>query len=130
MNDPNVESIVAEAAPSTKTVMMRGIRGRCPRCGEGKLFRRYNIMIERCDACGLKYLQDQGDLFGYLFLIDRALFVAPLIVMIYFRAYVPNQNWFYGLCVVMLFALFYTLPHRTGMSLALEYLFRRKKGTA
>jgi uncharacterized protein (DUF983 family) len=113
--------------PSFREAMLRGFRRRCPRCGEGRLFRRYNIMVERCEVCGLKYLEDQGDLFGYLFLIDRALFITPLIVMIYFRSYVPNQNWFYLLCVVMLFALFYTLPHRTGMSLALEYVFRRKR---
>ena len=124
------ETLTIGESPSTREALLRGIRRRCPRCGKGKLFRRYNIMVERCDVCGLKYLQDQGDLFGYLFLIDRAVFIAPLIVMIYFRAWVPNQMWFYGLCVVMLFALFYTLPHRTGMSIALEYLFRRKKGTA
>ena len=118
---------MSDESPPLKTLLLRGARGRCPRCGEGKLFRRYNIMVDRCEACGIKYLEDQGDLFGYLFVLDRGLFVFPLIVMIYFRSYVPNQNWFYLLCVVMLVGLFYTLPHRTGMSLALEYYFRLRR---
>jgi len=84
-------------------------------------------MVDRCDVCGLKYLEDQGDLFGYLFLLDRGLFIFPLVAMIYFRSYVPNQNWFYLLCLVMLFTLFYTLPHRTGMSLSLEYYFHHTR---
>ena len=113
--------------PSFKTVVARGAGKRCPRCGEGLLFKRYNILLDRCEVCGLKYLEDQGDLFGYLFLIDRGLFIFPLIVMIYFRSYVPNQNWFYLLCVVMLFTLFYTLPHRTGVGVSLEYWFRLRR---
>ncbi len=130
MTSENPVTAESETALSFRTIAMRCVRGRCPRCGSGRLFRRYNILFERCDVCGLKYLEDQGDLFGYLFLVDRALFIAPLIVMIYFRAYVPNQNWFYLLCVVMLAALFYTLPHRTGLSLAIEYYFFRRKSAA
>jgi uncharacterized protein (DUF983 family) len=108
-----------------KTLIARGWRKRCPRCGEGQLFRRYNILHERCSNCGLQYLEDQGALFGYLFLIDRALFVAPLIVMIFFRLYVPGAGWFYASCVVLVFALFYTLPQRSGVGVALHY-FRRQ----
>jgi hypothetical protein len=67
---------------------------------------------ERCSVCGLQYLEEQGALFGYLFLIDRALFLFPLIVMIYFRLYVPGAAWFYASFVVFVFALFYTLPRQ------------------
>lgn len=119
---------MTEPIPPFKTLMARGARKRCPRCGEGRLFKRYNILLKDCEVCGLKYLQDQGDLFGYLFLVDRALFVFPLVVMVYFRASVPNANWFYLLLAVMLFLLFYTLPHRTGMSVALDYRMRRRHG--
>ena len=31
----------------------RGLLGRCPRCGEGKLFQGFLGLRERCDRCGL-----------------------------------------------------------------------------
>ena len=68
-----------DETPSLKTLLVRGWRKRCPRCGEGRLFRRFNILHKSCSVCGLQYLEDQGALFGYLFLIDRALFLFPLI---------------------------------------------------
>jgi len=32
-----------------------GLKGRCPRCGEGRLFKGYIAMPERCGVCGLDY---------------------------------------------------------------------------
>jgi uncharacterized protein (DUF983 family) len=32
--------------------MLRGLKGRCPACGEGKLFRTYLKQVESCAACG------------------------------------------------------------------------------
>src|SRR5262245_44093606 len=114
-----------DETPSLKTLLVRGWRKRCPRCGEGRLFRRFNILHKSGSVCGLQYLEDQGALFGYLFLIDRALFLFPLIVMIYFRLYVPGAGWFYASFVVLIFALFYTLPQRSGVGVALHYLRRQ-----
>jgi uncharacterized protein (DUF983 family) len=40
----------------------RGLRGRCPRCGEGKLFQGFLSMRPRCESCGLDYhFADAGD---------------------------------------------------------------------
>jgi len=118
---------MSQPIPPFTRLMARGARKRCPRCGEGPLFKRFNIMHERCSVCGLKYLEEEGALFGTLFLVDRALFVFPLIVMIYFRSYVPNPVWFYVACAMMLFAVIYTLPQRSGMAVALHYLLRRRR---
>ena len=32
-----------------------GLRGRCPRCGEGRLFAGFLRLAPRCEACGLDY---------------------------------------------------------------------------
>lgn len=32
--------------------MGRGFRGRCPHCGDGKLFRAYLKVADRCEQCG------------------------------------------------------------------------------
>jgi uncharacterized protein (DUF983 family) len=34
---------------------MTGLKCRCPRCGEGKLFAGFLTIAERCDRCGLDY---------------------------------------------------------------------------
>lgn len=39
-----------------------GLGGRCPRCGEGKLFNGFITIADRCDHCGLDYdFADAGD---------------------------------------------------------------------
>lgn len=39
-----------------------GIAGRCPRCGEGRLFSGFLTVAPRCNACGLDYsFADSGD---------------------------------------------------------------------
>ena len=39
-----------------------GLKGRCPRCGEGKLFKGYLNVKERCGVCGLdNSFADAGD---------------------------------------------------------------------
>ena len=39
-----------------------GLLGRCPRCGEGKLFKGVITLRPRCESCGLDYaFADSGD---------------------------------------------------------------------
>jgi uncharacterized protein (DUF983 family) len=41
---------------------LAGLRGRCPRCGEGKLFAGYLSVAPRCASCGLDYsFAESGD---------------------------------------------------------------------
>jgi uncharacterized protein (DUF983 family) len=38
------------------------MRGRCPRCGEGRLFKSFIEVAPRCEACGLDFsFADSGD---------------------------------------------------------------------
>jgi uncharacterized protein (DUF983 family) len=118
---------MGEPSPSLWTLLARGARRRCPQCGRGPLFKRLNVMHERCAVCGLRYLDNQGDLFGYLFVLDRALFILPLIALVFFRLYVPSSRWFYAIFALLMIALVSTLPQRTGISVAIDYLFRRRR---
>lgn len=38
-----------------------GIRCRCPRCGQGKLFRRYLKVAEKCEVCEQDFSQHRAD---------------------------------------------------------------------
>ena len=56
------------------------------------------------------------------------LFIIPLIVVIYFRQFNSSLIWLLLIGGGMIFLLVFTLPHRNGMSLAIDYLIRRKAG--
>src|SRR6478735_746935 len=43
------------------SAMKRGFRGRCPRCGEGKLFRAFLKVGNNCAACGLDFTPHRAD---------------------------------------------------------------------
>ena len=117
-----------EPIPKLKTVLWRGMCRRCPQCGQGKVFKGWLKLHDRCDVCGLQLLNNQGDLWAYLVAVDRALFIFPLVIMIYFRLYNPHSVWYYVFCFLLLAGFFFTLPHRNGMSLGIDYLIRRKHG--
>jgi uncharacterized protein (DUF983 family) len=52
---------MAQPPPST-SVLAAGLRGRCPRCGGGALFKRGLVLREKCEDCGLSYaFADSGD---------------------------------------------------------------------
>src|SRR5262245_7345627 len=44
----------AETWPPLSPIRV-GIRGRCPRCGEGRLFDGFLTLRKSCDVCGLDY---------------------------------------------------------------------------
>jgi uncharacterized protein (DUF983 family) len=51
---------VDQIAPAS--VLAAGLKGRCPRCGRGALFRNGLGLRERCENCGLSYaFADSGD---------------------------------------------------------------------
>ena len=52
---------MAQDAPAVSAVAA-GLKARCPRCGEGALFRRGLVLRDRCERCGLDYaFVDSGD---------------------------------------------------------------------
>ena len=59
----------------------RGFAGRCPNCGEGRLFAGYLKVEPRCEACGhdlTLYKADDGPAY-FTILIVGHLIVAPLL---------------------------------------------------
>jgi uncharacterized protein (DUF983 family) len=48
--------------PSSPSPFVAGLKARCPRCGEGTLFRSGLILRDKCERCGLDYaFADSGD---------------------------------------------------------------------
>ena len=63
------------------TGLLRGLAGRCPNCGRGKLFRAYLKPVETCAVCGHNigaYRADDGPAY-FTILIVGHLVIAPLL---------------------------------------------------
>lgn len=80
-------------AQTHKPPVVTGALGRCPRCGNGRLFSGYLTIAPRCEVCGLDYgFADSGDgpavlvmfpvgtLVVLLWLATDALFHPPVLV--------------------------------------------------
>ena len=65
------------------TAMKRGFRCRCPRCGEGKLFRAFLKIDDHCATCGLDYTPHRADdLPAYLVIIIVGHIVVPVVLWV------------------------------------------------
>jgi uncharacterized protein (DUF983 family) len=76
------ESGVAEKR-DVWTAMKRGFRGRCPRCGEGKLFRAFLKTADSCSRCGQDFTAHRADdLPAYLVIVIVGHIVVPTALFI------------------------------------------------
>ena len=65
------------------TAMKRGFRCRCPRCGEGKLFRAFLKVDDNCSVCGLDFTPHRADdLPAYLVIVIVGHIVVPAVLWI------------------------------------------------
>ncbi|MFL6826438.1 MAG: DUF983 domain-containing protein [Bradyrhizobium sp.] len=76
-----------ETGPAEKrdlwTALKRGLRCRCPRCGEGKLFRAFLKVDDHCAVCALDFTPHRADdLPAYLVIVIVGHIVVPLALMI------------------------------------------------
>jgi len=107
--------------------LMRGLRRRCPRCGEGKAFESYYRMRDSCSVCGYTFEREEGYWTGAMIVNIAAceawffvLFVGVLI------ATLPNVDWVPVLIVALITngllpVLFY--PHSKTIWMALDLHF-------
>jgi len=65
------------------SALTRGFRGRCPRCSEGRLFRAFLKVDDRCSVCGLDFTPHRADdLPAYLVIIIVGHIVVPTALLI------------------------------------------------
>lgn len=61
----------------------RGLRGKCPACGEGRLFRAYLKVADNCPACGEELHHHRADDFpAYLVIIITGHILVPIVLAV------------------------------------------------
>jgi uncharacterized protein (DUF983 family) len=105
-----------------RTALGRGLRKRCPHCGEGRLFSGWSH-LERCSICGLVFARNPGDTWAFTIIGDRVP-LGVMIVLIYFGAVQSHRVIGLTMLVVLGALVVVTAQNRWGASIALHYLSR------
>ena len=107
----------------------RGLRGRCPRCGEGRLFQGFLALRPACGKCGLDYsFADAGDgpaVFVILFGGFVVVFAALMTEVVYQPPY-----WMHAALWLPLILIVTLAPLRLikGLLIALQYHHKAAEG--
>lgn len=94
----------ADAVPSFGTVLARGVRNRCPHCGEGRIFDGYLKVVRECSVCHTplgELRADDAPPYFTIFLVGHLL--VPFVFWIE-RAYQPPM-WLHMVAWLPLFTL-------------------------
>jgi uncharacterized protein (DUF983 family) len=69
------------APDNVLSAMWRGFRGRCPKCGEGHVFRSFLKVADKCEVCGEEFHHHRADDFpAYLVIVLVGHIVVPLVL--------------------------------------------------
>ena len=103
----------------------KGLRCRCPRCGEGKLFQGFLNLRPRCEACGLDYgFADAGD-GPAVFIIFFAGLIVVFSALAVEVAYQPPY-WLHAVLWLPLILATTLLPLRAMKSLLIALQYHHK----
>jgi uncharacterized protein (DUF983 family) len=106
-----------------------GLTGRCPRCGEGKLFDGYLKLKPRCAACGLDFsFADSADGPAVFIMLIAGFFVLGLALYVEI-AYTP-PIWLHLLLwlPLALVTCLGLLRPMKGLAVALQYANKAEEG--
>ena len=104
------------------TALGRGLRKRCPHCGEGRLFSGWSF-LDSCSVCGLVFTLNPGDTWAFTIIGDRVP-LAVMIALIYFGVVRSHPVLGVTMLVVLVALAIWTTHNRWGVSIALHYLSR------
>ena len=116
-------------ASSSNLPIGRGLRGRCPRCGEGRRFQGFLALRPACEKCGLDYsFADAGDgpaVFVILFGGFIVVFAALITEVVYQPPY-----WVHAALWLPLILIVTLAPLRLikGLLIALQYHHKAAEG--
>jgi uncharacterized protein (DUF983 family) len=70
-------------SPAFFPAFSRGLRGRCPHCGEGRMFQTYLKVNPACPACGVdlaRYPADDGPAYFTILIVGHLVIVPILFI--------------------------------------------------
>ena len=120
---------MTDKAPTDNLPIGRGLRGRCPRCGEGRLFRGFLSLRPACERCGLDFgFADAGD-GPAVFVILIGGFIVVFAALMTEVVYQPPY-WVHAALWLPLILIVTLVPLRLvkGLLIALQYHHKAAEG--
>jgi uncharacterized protein (DUF983 family) len=118
-----------DQASTNKPPIGRGLRGRCPRCGEGRLFKGFLSLRPACERCALDYsFADAGD-GPAVFVILVGGFIVVFAALITEILYQPPY-WLHAVLWLPLILIVTLVPLRMikGLLIALQFHYKAAEG--
>ena len=111
--------------PPTQT----GLRNRCPRCGEGRLFKGFLSLDDHCQNCGLDYnFSDSGDGPAVFIIMIVGFIVVGLALVVEFTFHPPYWLQMVIWVPVVLGLSIGLLRPLKGLMIAQQYRHRAQEG--
>ncbi len=111
--------------PPTQT----GMRNRCPRCGEGRLFKGFLSLEDHCQNCGLDYnFSDSGDGPAVFIIMIVGFIVVGLALVVEFTFHPPYWLQMVIWIPVVLGLSIGLLRPLKGLMIAQQYRHRAQEG--
>jgi uncharacterized protein (DUF983 family) len=108
---------------------MRGLAGRCPRCGKGKLFNGFLTLQPRCESCGLDLsFADAADGPAFFVMFFSGFIVAGSALAV--EALYSPPFWVHAVLWIPLILITTLVPLRPvkGLMIALQYHHKAAEG--
>ena len=107
-----------------RLVLKRGLMGRCPNCGEAKLFRAYLKQVEHCPSCAENWGEvraDDGPAWASMLVAGHVL--APFFYLIIFKTNLPDWAATTLLVLLGVGICLAVLPRMKGLFIALIWSY-------
>lgn len=109
-----------------KSVLLRGLRRRCPRCGIGELFGSWYALRRSCVDCGLDYAKLAHDTWALIYVSTAALTGVVIVGVVFLRPFNVVVGRFV-LAIAAATLIVASLPFRKGMAVALNYFIETRQ---
>jgi uncharacterized protein (DUF983 family) len=109
--------------------LQTGVRGCCPRCGKGPLFRGFLTIRDRCPVCGLDYsYADPAD--GPAVFVQLFACLPGVIFTLMFQILADPPWWMHVLVSLPVLLVSTVLPLRPikGLLVASQFYFKAREG--
>ena len=101
-------------------MLLHGMKLRCPRCGDGKLFRAYLTPVEQCSDCGQKWSHVRADLAPAWAAMTLSAQLTVLIWHFFFwGSDMPDWQLITYLCLIATVICLISLPPMKGLFMAI-----------
>ena len=100
--------------------LWRGMKLRCPRCGDGKLFRAFLKPVEDCSNCGQRWAEVRADLAPAWAAMTLSAHVTVAIWhFVFWGTNIPSWQLILYLCIIATGIALLALPPMKGLFMAI-----------